>query len=239
MRYRHPNASMYADKILVKDFVSEVIGNEAIIPTLGKWRNADNIEFDRLPESFILKSNHASAWNIFVTNKQTIDIPSVRSKLNKFLSINYYNIGREYQYRDITPHILAEPLLTSADGSPLLDYKFFCFQGSPQFIQVDFDRQTNHTRNFYDLEWQKMPFNILYPPHIGDPKKPANLDKMIAIARRLAQGFPFIRVDLYEIDGHVYFGELTFHPEGGFGPITPDEWDVKLGKMLVLPSVAS
>ena len=126
-------------------------------------------------------------------------------------------------------------MLIPQDGGQLLDYKFFCFNGKPEFVEVDFDCFTAHTRNFYSLAWERLPLQILYPPYQGDAERPNKLDEMIDVAKKLSKDFPFIRVDLYTCDDRVYFGELTFHPEGGFGPILPNEWDEKLGGMLELP----
>lgn len=236
MNYRHPEAYKFADKVLVKKIVKNIISENIVIPTIGLWRNAKDIDFSSLPESFILKTNHGSAWNILVHNKKSINRSLVQKQLNIWMNSNYFKIGREYQYKDIKPMILAEPLLDPGNGKELLDYKFFCFNGEPRFVQVDFDRFSNHTRNFYDMSWKRQPFTILYPPHPGDTVRPDNFDQMIDIARNLSEGFPFIRVDLYDCAGRIYFGELTFHPGGGFEPITPDIWDYTLGDMLILPT---
>ncbi len=236
MNYRHSNAALYADKVLVKDWVSENIGSDLIIPTLDVWGDAFDISFSELPDSFVLKANHGSGWNILVADKYALDEVRVRKTLNSWLKCNYFDIGREYQYQDIEPQILAEPLLDPGEGKQLLDYKFFCFNGEPHFVQVDIDRYASHSRNFYDLSWHRLPLQILYPTHPDNPDRPANFDRMIEIAKKLSIGFPFIRVDLYDCAGRIYFGELTFHPEGGFGPIQPDEWDEKLGELLKLPA---
>jgi hypothetical protein len=237
MNYRHPNAWQYADKVTVKRLVGEAIGPEFLIPTLNVFASADDVEISSMPDRFILKASHGSGWNIIVVDKDKIDLCASRHLLGKWLQTNYYRLGREYQYNDIPRRILVEPLLEPNNNQPLLDYKFFCFHGEPRFVQVDFDRHTFHTRNFYDLCWNKLPFTMLYPAHEGDALMPKQLQKMVDIARKLSIGFPFIRVDLYDCDGVIYFGELTFHPGGGFEPILPDCWDKTLGDWLELPKV--
>jgi len=236
MNYRHPDAHRYADKLLVKELVSKAVGAHVVIPTLGSWEDPRQIDFAALPESFVLKANHGSGWNIMVPSKANFDTQAAQRTLGGWLSRNYFDIGREYQYSRISPRILAEPLLTARGGGALLDYKFFCFGGEPQIVQVDFDRFTHHTRNYYSLSWERLPLRILYPNYEGPVARPEALDEMILIARCLAVGFPFIRVDLYSLDGRVLFGELTFHPGGGFEPVTPDEWDRRLGDLLRLPA---
>uniref|UniRef100_UPI00404AAD92 ATP-grasp fold amidoligase family protein n=1 Tax=Flavobacterium sp. TaxID=239 RepID=UPI00404AAD92 len=206
-----------------------------IIKTLGVWDNADHINYDLLPKSFIIKTNHASGQNIIIKNKYDFDKKNVNITLNKWLKLNYSAFGREYQYEKIRPLILVEPLINDQDDAPLNDYKFYCFNGNPMYVQVDFDRFTKHTRNFYDMNWNLQDFSILYPNNKKLIEKPINFDKMIEIAQKLSLGFPFIRVDLYSYGNKVYFGELTFHPEGGFGPIYPDKYDFILGDSLRLP----
>jgi hypothetical protein len=144
-------------------------------------------------------------------------------------------LSREHQYRDIPPAIIVEPLLENEAARDLVDFKFFCFNGEPLLVQVDVDRFSNHKRAFYDMSWSPLPFSMLYPAPTEPVRKPACFAEMAAIARRLSSGCPFMRVDLYDHDEKPLLGELTLHPEGGFGPITPDEWDSRLGDMLRLP----
>ena len=235
-RYRHPGAAVLADKVRVKEHVAKLIGPEHVIPTFGVFSSAEEIDFDSLPESFVLKANHGSGWNLIVTDKRSLDYSTTRKTLNGWLQRNYYRQGREYQYRDIPPRILAEKLLRLESGGDLRDFKFFCFDGQPMFVQVDFDRHVAHKRNFYSTDWERLPFTILFPAYPGDEPRPRSLEAMVEIASRLSSGLPFVRVDLYECDGTVFFGELTFHPGGGFEPISPPEWDVTLGDFLHLPS---
>lgn len=234
-RYRHPDAHLYADKVLVRDFVREAIGTQYLIPVLDVYDDALDIDFSSLPQRFILKANHGSTWNILCRDKGSLDIASTRKTLQNWLHTNYYSIGREYQYKYIKPRIIAEQLLEAEGGEELKDYKIFCFDGEPKFIQVDVDRFTNHKRVFFDLHWNRLPFSILYPPYQGKVDAPTSLQEMIFVAHKLSRGFPFIRVDLYESSKRVYFGEMTFHHEGGFAPIKPREYDQILGAYIRLP----
>jgi len=236
MNYKIPNATILADKYLVKEWVLKKTGKKKIIiPTIGIWKSANEINLCDLPNSFILKTNHASGFNHLVKNKLLINESKLKKKLNNWLDINYYDIGKEYQYRNIKPLIIAEPLIKCDKEGQLLDYKFFCFNGRPKYIQVDIDRFINHKRNFYDLEWNKLPFSILYPNSSKHIKKPTNLKGMLDIVKNLSKDFPFVRVDLYNCDGQIYFGELTLHPGGGCEPIVPNKWDFIIGSHLKVP----
>lgn len=235
MNYRHKKATLFADKLLVKDYIADIISPDIIIPTLQEWISVSDIDKKTLPDSFVLKCNHGSGWIVLVDNKNDVDWRLVKKNLSNWLKTNYYKVGREYQYGRIVPKIFAEPYIRTEDGESLPDYKIFCFNGEPKFIQVDVGRFTNHKRNFYDLNWKQIPFQLMYPGFSFDIPKPERLDYMIDIAKKLSKNIPFLRVDLYAFGKTVYFGELTFHPEGGFGPITPDVWDKKLGKLISLP----
>jgi len=235
MNYRHKKATIFADKLLVKNHVADEISQEIIIPTIGVWDRVEDIDTDILPNSFVVKCNHGSGWNILIDDKEDINWVSVKNKLSEWLNTNYYAEGKEYQYQKIEPKIFAEPYIETDDGSELTDYKIYCFDGEPTFIQVDIGRFSEHKRNFYNLMWEKLPFQLLYPRFSVDLPKPSRLDEMIEIAKILSKNSPFLRVDLYAFGNTIYFGELTFHPEGGFGPITPDPWDKKLGDHIKLP----
>lgn len=235
MNYQHPKATLFADKLQVKDYIADKISPDILIPTLQEWDSVADINLKTLPDSFVLKCNHGSAWIILIENKSDADWQNVKQNLAKWLRTNYYELGKEYQYRFIEPKVFAEPYIRTDDGKALSDYKIFCFNGDPKYIQVDVGRFADHRRNFYNLNWEKMPFKLLYPGFSFDIPKPDRLDDMIDIAKKLSKNSPFLRVDLYAFGKTIYFGELTFHPEGGFGPITPDQWDIKLGDLIKLP----
>lgn len=226
-------ACVVADKVLVKDYVKGLIGEQYLIPTIGVYSSPSDIDFDELPEAFVLKANHGSAWNIICPRKGELDFDFVRKSLTEWLNTNYYSIGKEYQYREIQPKIICEHYLDSCQEC-LVDYKFFCFSGKPVFVQVDLDRHTNHRRNFYDLEWNLMPFTTMYPMGPGQHPRPTGLSEMICIAEKLSTNFKFARIDLYYHKSRVYFGEITLHHGGGFEPFMPQDFDRILGNYLLL-----
>ena len=226
----------YADKIEVKKHIAKIISSKYLIPTLETHFSPDSIDYDKLPKDFIIKTNHGSGMNILVKDKSKINPTRINKILKKWLNINYFNIGSEYQYKNIKPKIIIEPIIKTKSPNGLVDYKFFCFHGEPKFVQIDIDRFTNHKRNFYDLNWNKLNFNFLYKNSSKQISKPNNFSEMIEISKKLSKEFKFIRVDLYDCDGAIYFGELTFFPGGGFEPIYPTSFDFKLGDMLTIKS---
>jgi len=234
MNQHYNFAGLFADKIRVKDYVADKIGAHYIIPTLGTYETASEIDFAALPESFILKANHGSGWNIICLDKSKCDWEITRSKLEYWLSTNYYDLGKEYQYRDIKPKLLWEELLENTPDTPLIDYKIHCFSGNPTFIQVDLDRFTKHTRNFYDLDWNLVPFTTLYPLGKRLIPRPAALSEMLDIAQQLSENLKCVRIDLYFHKDKVYFSEITFHHGGGFEPFFPSEYDHMLGDLIIL-----
>ena len=229
-----PLKTKLSDKYLVREFIKEQIGDEYLIPLLGVWDSFDEIEFEKLPDSFVLKVNHGSGWNIIVKNKLDFNIKAAKKKFDLWMDINYAYKGFELQYRDIKPKIIAEKYMQDSRGE-LNDYKIMCFNGEPKFIWIDCGRYTNHTRNIYDLNWNLQPFTILYPALQTDIPKPEQLDKMIELAKKLCLDFPFVRIDFYNIDGKIYLGEITFTTGNGTEKFTPERYDLELGNILVLP----
>lgn len=239
---RKPLYTQLADKYAVRQYITDKIGSEYLIPLLGgPWDNADQIDFDSLPEKFILKCNHDSGGIVVCRDKTRLNIEAVKQKLNKRLSVNYYYAGREWPYKNIKPCIIAEKYMEDErqkDG--LIDWKFFCFNGKAKFIYVSQGLENHATAHisFYDLDGNEMPFGRSdFAPFDKIPYKPDNLGKMTELADALATdiGCPFIRVDMYEIDGKIYFSEFTFTPCSGVLPFDPPEWDEKIGSMLKLP----
>lgn len=229
----------FVDKYLVKEYVSNKIGQEYIIPLLGVWDNPDEINFEKLPDKFVLKTTHGGGNGgvIICNNKKIFDTVQAQNKLHNALKSKIYPEFREWPYKHVKPRIIAETLLELDNIKDLTDYKIFCFNGSPKYIQVIQDRSTNETIDFFDVEWNHMPFYGLNPKCKNSNysiKKPVNLEKMIDIARTLSENIPFLRVDLYNLNGRIYFGELTFFPGSGFGKFTPDQWDYKLGELIQL-----
>ena len=221
-----------ADKLACRKWVSEKIGAQYLIPLMGGYRSFDEINFDMLPDSFVLKTNHGSSTNIIVKDKKSLNYKEAKMKMNRWLSSNYgFNQGFELHYGMIPPRIICEKYM----GENLNDYKFFCFDGKPEFVWVDVGRYSNHCRNTYDLEWNELPFIIDRFKRVA-VEKPKNLELMIELATRLSKEFAFVRVDFYEIDGKVYFGEMTFTSSSGRDKFYPAKYDLICGEKIKLPS---
>ncbi|AOW22020.1 hypothetical protein LPB138_05155 [Urechidicola croceus] len=231
---RTPVHTICADKIAVRDYVKERIGEEYLIPLEKVFSSASELIPENITDEYpvIIKCNHNSGAYTIVKNKEDIDWRNERLKYSNLLKQNYYHQGREWQYKDIEPKLFAEKLLTDEKGSIPKDYKIFCFDGEPKFIQVDIDRQINHLRNFYDTDWNLMPVELIYGKG-DDVEKPKQLEKMLKLAKELGKDFVFARVDFYTFGNEIYFGEITFHPESGFGKFNENN-DFELGKYLSL-----
>ena len=229
-----PLLTRLADKYAVRDWVAERIGSEYLIPLLGVWKSADEIDFAALPSRFVLKANHGYHMNIVVTDKAKLDVAKARRTLTDWLKTNFAFASKlQMQYRAIPPRIIAEEYLENAGGQ-LYDYKFWCFRGRVHYIQFKRDRVGKGSRSrFLDREWNARDFMHSRRPKIVDlPPRPGNLEKMISLAETLADGFEFVRVDFYRLnDGTVKFGEMTFTPANGYGTWEPPEMDRKLGEL--------
>jgi len=227
---KNPLYNMFVDKYEVREHISKTIGSEYLIPLYGIWDKVDEIDFNKLPESFALKCTHGSTSNIICRSKENLSIIDAKESLNKWLRKNWYWFGREWPYKDVRPRIMAEKYMTDETDAELMDYKIFCFNGVPKIIQVHFNRHSNHKANFYDTDWNYVPISTRYQP---DPKtvinKPEHFDDMLSLASKLSLGLPYIRVDFYSIFNKLYFGELTLYPASGFGVISPEEWDRTFG----------
>lgn len=236
---RKPIYPRLVDKAAVKDYVADRIGKEYVIKTIGIYDTPYKIDFNKLPDKFVLKTTHGGGGNgvVVCKDKNTLDVPKVRGKLKKSLESDIYTLFREWPYKDVPRKIIAEEYVESEDGD-LRDYKFFCFNGEPRFLKVDFGRFVEHHANYYDMEWNLMPFEETDVRRVAEHREiqPGNFKKMVEFARKLSQGHKFLRVDLYNVNGKIYFGELTFYPASGLGTFTPSEWDRKLGAMMSLES---
>lgn len=223
----------FVDKYKAKEYVRSVLGEKNIIPTLGVWDDFSEIDFSMLPEQFVLKTTHDSGGVVIVKDKSKMNVNAAKNTLEKSLRRNYFYEHREFPYKNVRPRIIAEKYMVDESGVELKDYKVFCFNGVPRIIQVDYDRFVNHKRNLYDTEWKRLPFTLKYPTDWEvDFPKPKNFDEMLRVSTKLSQGMPFVRVDLYNVDGDVYFGELTFFHGSGFEKFTPEEWNLKLGNWI-------
>lgn len=231
-----PVKAKLADKYLVRDWVKDKIGDEYLIPLLGVWDKFDEIDFNKLPEQFVLKANHGSHWNIIVKDKSKFNIKKAKKIFDKWMKRNYaFKAGLEMQYNDIKPKIIAEKYMEDSHGE-LNDYKILCFNGKPKFVWVDCGRYSNeHTKNIYDLNWNLQPFTMTYPVSKQNIPKPLHLDKMLELSEKLCHDFAFVRVDFYNVDGKIYFGEMTFTSMSGVDKFSPEGYDLELGEMLKLP----
>ena len=225
------------DKYEVKKIIGEIIGEEYIIPTLGVWNKFDDIEFDKLPDKFVLKCTHDSG-GLYICNDSTkFDIEQAREKITSSLKHNFFWSGREWPYKNVMPQIIAEPFIEDNELKELRDYKFFCFDGNVKVFKVDFGRFTEHHANYYDKNMQLL---LLQEKEFPRDEKmkiifPITIGKMIEMAESLSRGFSFVRIDFYDVNGHIYFGEITLYPNSGYGVIEPEEWDYKLGEWIKLP----
>ena len=237
---RRPEYTAMVDKYEVKQYVAQRIGEDYIIPTLGVWDRFEDIDFDNLPDQFVLKCTHDSGGLVIVRDKSELDRNAAKEKINRSLKKNYYYYGREWPYKNVKPRILAEQYMSDqgdkTDAGELTDYKFLCFHGSVGCIFTVSERfaESGLKMTFFDKAWNKLPFERLYPMSKEEIAPPQNLEKMIALAERLAKGHPFLRVDFYEVMGKIYFGELTFFPGSGVEPFDPESWDRTLGEWLDL-----
>ena len=222
------------DKALVKEYVAKRIGKEHIIPTIGIWDKFDDIDFEKLPQRFVIKCTHDSGGLIICKDKSTFDIDKAKQKINDRLKYKYYYHSREWPYKNVKPKIIIEQYMEDESGYELKDYKIFCFNGEPKFIMVDSDRFIDHKRNVYNTKWEKLDLNINFPSTTVNYPKPKCLNEMLEFSKKLSKHIPFIRTDFYIINNKVYFGELTFYPGSGFQKIEPDEWNYKLGEMIDL-----
>lgn len=223
--------TIYVDKFSVREYIEKRIGKEYLIPLIAVYNSVDEIEWDKLPEKFVLKCTHGSGCNIVCTNKKELDIEKVKKDLANWMNRNWFWYGREWPYKNVKPRIICEQFLEGEAGKSPEDYKFFCFDGIPKLIQVDLDRFGEHKQNFYDSNWNFMDISI----HCENDKsskiqKPYNFDKMIEIVKELSRNIPHVRVDLYNLNGEIFFGELTFYHLSGFAKFKTDglekKWEI-------------
>ena len=232
---RKPEYTRMVDKYEAKDYVAGIIGKEHIIPTLGVWEKFDDIDFSALPDKFVLKCTHDSGGLVICKDKSKFDKNAARKKINKSLRTNYYLRGREWPYKDVKPRILAEEYFVDESGDGLQDYKFFCFDGEPQFMFIATGRANHKTCfDFFDMNFDWIPVKQHYPNAIVTPRKPKQFEKMKQLAAQLSKDFKHVRVDFFQVGDKVYFGELTFFHFGGFERFEPESYDFKFGEYLRL-----
>lgn len=235
---RKPEYSMMVDKYAVKKYVADVLGEEYIIPTLGVWDRFDDIDFSILPNQFVLKCTHDSGGLIICKDKSKLDINYAREKINKCLKMNFYYHGREWPYKNVKPRIIAEKYMEDESGYELKDYKWFCFDGIPKamFIATDRSNQSVETKfDFFDMDFNHLPFTNGHPNSKSVIVKPNGFEEMKSLAAKLSRGITQLRIDFYDINGKIYFGEITFFHWSGMVPFEPESWDYKFGSWINLP----
>jgi len=230
-----PLKTQLTDKYLVRNWIKEKIGEKYLIPLYGVWDSFDEINFDLLPEKFVLKTNHGCGFNIIVKNKSELNIEKIKEKINKWMKINYALKYFEFQYLNIEPKIIAEKYIENFDGD-VYDYKVFCFNGKAESIMFLRDRKRKLKMSFYDLNWNKLNYTYTYQMDDTTIPKPKNLELLVELAEKLAEGFPHVRVDFYILnDGSIKFGEMTFSTMSGVCKWNPEKINKYFGDLIKLP----
>lgn len=236
---RNPAYTQMVDKFAVREYIAKKIGEGYLIPLLGVWDRFEDIDFSKLPNQFVLKPTHDSGSVIVCKDKAKLDIADARKKINKSLKRNYYYSGREWPYKNVKPRIIAEKYMVDESGYELKDYKFFCFDGIPRAMFVASDRQVKGEEvkfDFYDMNFEHLPFVQGHPKSNRQIQRPESFERMKELAGILSKGISHVRVDFYDINGQIYFGELTFSHFGGWVPFVPKEWDEIFGSWINLPN---
>ena len=234
---RDPLYHTFVDKYEVKRYVANIIGEKYIIPTLGLWDDPEKISFDNLPDQFVLKCTHDSGSIVICRNKSAFDMAKVKKQFKVALKHSTYWSGREWPYKGLKPRIIAEPYLEDFECEELRDYKFFCFDGTIKCFKIDFDRFVSHHANYFSREGKLIEIGeqVCPPDHNKTIKFPANIGIMMKLAETLTKGYPFLRADFYDVNGNIFFGELTLFPASGLGKFTYKDNDMLLGSWITLP----
>ena len=238
INYRNDLYITCADKYDVREYVKNKIGEKYLTQLIGIYSHINEIDFDKLPSSFALKATHASGLNLICKKKELLQFEATKKELSHWFKVNYYYFNREWPYKYIPKRVICEEYLGAADGTLPLDYKIFCFDGKAKLIQLDIGRNTNHLRNVYDIHWNRVnDVEIAHPQDYStEYEKPENLEEMLDIAEKLSSGFNHVRVDLYNNNGKIYFGELTFfHGAGMFEYFRPKAFHLEIGEWFNLP----
>lgn len=233
---RKPEYTRMVDKYEAKSYIAEKVGSDYVIPTLGVWDNFEDIDFSLLPDRFVLKTTHDSGGVYICRGRESFDYSAAKEKIEKSLSRSYYSLYREWPYKNVKPRILAEEYLEDTTGHDPRDYKFHTYHGVPKILVVISDRQTGFTKaDYFDIDYNPIPMGQTYPHADTLPPKPKCFEQMKALVCKIADGIPYIRVDLYEVAGKIYVGELTFFPDSGLAPFNPSSRDELYGSWIVLP----
>ena len=238
---RKPEYATMVDKFAAKQFVADKIGEKYVVPLVGgPWKSFSEIDFDKLPEQFVLKTTHDSGGIAICRNKATFDKQKAENCLTEHLQTCHWKRWREWAYKNVEPQIIAEKLLVETSKSEtedgaLTDYKFFCFDGEPKVMYISKDKGETPQTDFFDMEYNHLPFRMRDPNANEPPEKPVQFEQMRSLAKKLSHGLKQLRVDFYIIDDQIYIGELTFYHCGGMAPITPIKWDYKMGEYIHIP----
>lgn len=236
---RNPEYTKMVDKYEVKKYVDDIIGEEYIIPTLGIYDKFEDIDFDSLPNQFVLKCTHDSGGLVICTDKSKFDKKTAKRKIEKCLKREYFFNTREWPYKNVKPRIIAEKYMVDESGYELKDYKFFVFDGVVKSMFIATDRNSNHETcfDFFDRDFKHLPIKNGHPNSNKEITKPQNYERMIELAEELGKGIPQVRIDFYNINGKIYFGEITFYHWSGLKPFEPEQWDYKFGEWIDLTSI--
>lgn len=234
---RKDEYSRLVDKYEVKKYVQKIVGEDYVIPTLGVWDNAEDIDITNLPDQFVLKTTHSGGNTgvVICKDKTHFDLEGAKRKLDASLGQSIYRGLREWPYKNVKPRIMAEAYITDNIHASLLDYKFYCFDGEPKAVVIATGRNENLCFDYFDMNFNHLPFEQGGPnsPNLID--KPQNMEKMIELVKTLSKGIPHVRMDLYEVNSQIYFGEYTFFDSSGMAKFNPIEWDYKFGSYIQLP----
>lgn len=240
LNHRDPLMIQCSDKYKVREYIISKGYENILVPLYGVYDRAEDIDFEKLPSKFVLKTTNGSHTNILCEDKNKLNIELTVKTLNEWLTKRSSKLGREWAYYDIQPRIICEAYLEKDENNDLIDYKFFCFNGHPFSLYVITERflEDGIKLGIYDTKFNRLPYKRSDIRGLTtDAVKPGNFDEMIEIAKKLSEDFPHVRVDLYNIDGKIYFGELTFYTAGGYQNYEPDEFDLMLGKQFNLPNI--
>ena len=235
LNHRRAEHTMMADKFAVREYIEKKLGQEYLIPLLGVWDDPEQIDFDALPDQFVLKCNHNSGLGMYICkDKSKMNVKKVKKELKKGMAQDYYLTAREWPYKNIKRKIICEKFMTDGSDEPIKDYKFFCFNGEPKIMYVSNDLSSSPTTDFFDMDFNRLDLRMKDPNSDIAPEKPALFEEMKRCARILCQGHPFLRVDMYCVNGRIYFGELTFFHNSGFVKAYPEAWNYTLGEWIDL-----
>jgi len=241
--YFHPELiTKLADKYEVREYVEEKIGLKYLNELIAVYKQVDDVNFDVLPQKFVIKGVHGCGYNLIVNDKSKLNEKKARRLMKKWMRRNYYyRSGLEWVYKNIKPKLICEKYLLQQGKEVIDDYKFFCFNGILKFVQIDVDRHNGHCKYYFDMNWKKLPFRLksYENEYDGELLPPANFDEMKLLAEKLADKLPFVRVDFYSINDKTIFGEMTFYPSDGSLDFVPDEYNKIIGDYLVLPEITN